>query len=48
MSLIATFHTRCANDYRYLDEYDKIDDYYKSLENCGPEGTINTFYDKID
>jgi hypothetical protein len=30
-----------------LDQYNNVGEYEKSISNCGAEGTINSFYDKI-
>jgi hypothetical protein len=48
VSLLVSFEKQCANDYRYFDEYQREEDYWKSLSDCGEEGTIHSFFEKID
>lgn len=45
---MATFQAKCSNDYRYYDEYQTIDPYWKDVSDCGEEGTVKYFYDSID
>ena len=32
----------CANDYKYYDQYNSFDDYWKETKDCGQEGTLTS------
>ncbi len=48
VDLLATYQKKCANDYKYYDEYDDINSYWKEAVDCQDEGTIKSFFDSFD
>lgn len=42
VGLSAQFEARCANDYKYFDQFETFGAYWNTTKDCGDEGTLPT------